>query len=66
LGAIPSLNKNIHMFFWVGWSRDIYERAIAQIREMAADETWEKAFAEGAALSMQQAVAIALQELQRQ
>jgi len=65
LGAIPSLNKNIHMFFWVGWSRDIYERAIAQIREMAADETWEKAFAEGAALSMQQAVAIALQELQR-
>jgi len=31
---------------------------------MAADETWEKAFAEGTTFSMQQAVAIALQELQ--
>jgi tetratricopeptide (TPR) repeat protein len=66
LGAIPALNQNLHMFFWLGWWRDIYEQAVAQIRVMTTDETWEKTFAEGGTLSMQQAVAIALQELQRQ
>lgn len=66
LGAIPSLNQNLHMFFWVGWWSDVYEQVIARVREMATDETWEKAFAEGGTLSMQQAMAIALQELQRQ
>jgi len=66
LGAIPSLNQNLHMFFWVGWWRDVYEQAIAQVRGMTTDETWKRAFAEGGMLSMQQAQAIALQELQRQ
>jgi hypothetical protein len=65
LGAIPSLNQNIHMFFWVGWGSDVYEQAIGQLRGMTNEETWERAFAEGGALSMQQALSIALQELQR-
>jgi hypothetical protein len=64
LGAIPSLNKNVHTFFWLGWWREIYERTIAQVRKITANETWEKAFAEGETLSMQQALTIALQELQ--
>jgi tetratricopeptide (TPR) repeat protein len=66
LGAVPALNQNIHMFFWVGWGSDVYERAVAQVREMTNDETWETAFEEGGTLSMQQAQTIALQELQRQ
>jgi hypothetical protein len=66
LGAIPSLNKNLHMFFWLGWWRDVYERTIAQVRALTSEEAWESAFAEGGALSMQQALAIALQELQSQ
>jgi predicted ATPase len=66
LGAIPALNQNPHTFFWLGWWRNIYERTIAQVREMTADETWKRAFAEGEAFSMQQAVTIAVQELQRQ
>ena len=66
LGAIPSLNKNLHMFFWLGWWRDVYEQAIAQVRGMTTDETWERAFAEGGTLSMQQVLAIVQQELQRQ
>jgi len=64
LGAIPSLNKNLHMFFWLGWWRDVYEQAVAQVRALTTDETWEKAFIEGETLSMPQALAIALQELQ--
>ena len=66
LGAVPALNQNIHMFFWVGWGSDVYERAVAQVREMTNDETWETAFEEGGTLSMQQAQKIALRELQRQ
>ncbi len=66
LGAVPALNQNIHMFFWVGWGSDVYERAVAQVREMTNNETWETAFAEGRTLSMQQAQTIAIQELQRQ
>jgi tetratricopeptide (TPR) repeat protein len=65
LGAVPSLNQNIHMFFWVGWGSDVYEKAVAQVRGMTTNEIWEKAFAEGGTLSIQQAMAIALQELQR-
>jgi hypothetical protein len=64
LGAIPSLNQNLHTFFWVGWWSDVYERAIAQGRGLTTDETWEKAFTEGGRLSVQEAMAIALQELQ--
>jgi len=63
LGAIPSLNQNIHMFFWVGWGSDVYEQAVARSREMTTDETWERAFAEGGTLSMQEALVIAVQEL---
>jgi len=33
---------------------------------MTTDKTWESAFAEGGAFSMQQALALALQELQNQ
>ncbi len=64
MGAIPSLNQNIHMFFWVGWGNDVYEQAVARSREMTTNETWESAFAEGGTLSMQEALAIAVQELQ--
>jgi hypothetical protein len=64
LGAIPSLNQNIHMFFWVGWGNDVYEQAVARTREMTTDKAWERAFAEGSALSMPEALAIAVQELQ--
>lgn len=65
LGAIPTLNQNVHMFFWLGWWSDVYEQAVAQTRSVMGDnETWEKALAEGKTLSMQQALAIALQELQ--
>lgn len=66
LGAIPTLNKNLHMFFWLGWWRDVYEQAVAWVRGMTTDETWEGAFAEGGTLSMQQTLALALQELQTQ
>ena len=66
LGAIPSLNQNLHMFFWVGWWHDVYEKSVVQVRDMAAAGTWKEAFAEGGTLSMQQAVMIALQELKRQ
>jgi len=66
LGAIPTLNKNLHMFFWLGWWRDIYEKTLAQVRGMTTDQTWESAFAEGGTFSMQQALALALQELQTQ
>jgi len=41
------------MFFWLGWWRDVYEQTLAQVGEMTTDETWERAFAEGGALSMQ-------------
>jgi hypothetical protein len=64
LGAIPSLNQNIHMFFWVGWGSDVYEQAVARSREMTTDETWKRTFVEGGRLSMQEALAIAGQELQ--
>ena len=64
LGAIPSLNQNLHMFFWLGWWRDVYEQTLAQVRVLASEETWEKAFTEGGALSMQQALVLAMQELQ--
>jgi len=64
LGAIPSLNQNLLLFFWVGWWGDVYEQTVAQVKGLTSDENWEKAFAEGGALSMQQALAIALQELQ--
>ncbi|MGZ9235800.1 MAG: hypothetical protein ACXW4E_09770, partial [Anaerolineales bacterium] len=63
LGAIPSLNKNLHLFFWVGWWRDVYEQTMAQVKGMTTGETWKNAFVEGGMLSMQQAIAIALQEL---
>ncbi|HLO14751.1 MAG TPA: hypothetical protein VK206_07980, partial [Anaerolineales bacterium] len=66
LGAIPVLNQNLHMFFWLGWWRDVYEQTITQVRGMVRDEIWEKAFAEGETLSMQEALTIALQELQGQ
>jgi predicted ATPase len=65
LGAIPVLNKNLHMFFWVGWWRDVYEQAAAWVRGLTTPEAWARALAEGGTLSMQQAVAIATQELQR-
>jgi predicted ATPase len=64
LGAIPSLNQNLHMFFWVGWWRDVYDHAIAQMRGLITNDVWEQAFAEGGALSMQEALDIAAQELQ--
>jgi len=64
LGAIPPLSQNSHMFFWMGW-HEIYQRAVAKVREIAGAEIWEQAFAEGQTLSMPQAVALALQELQR-
>ena len=66
LGAVPALNQNIHMFFWVGWGSDVYEQAVARVRGMTTDETWERAFAEGGTLSMQQAVELAQQELHKQ
>jgi len=66
LGVIPALNQNVHMFFWLGWWREVYERAIAQLRAITSQKTWEKAFAEGEALSLRGAVAIALQELHSQ
>jgi len=37
--------------------------ALARSREMTTDETWERAFAEGGTLSMQEALVIAVQEL---
>src|ERR1044071_8635325 len=43
LGAIPTLNQNLHMFFWVGWWGDVYQQALAQIRGMTTDEVWERA-----------------------
>lgn len=52
--------------FLAGWWRHVYEQTLAQVGEMTTDETWERAFAEGGALSMQQVLAIAQQELQRQ
>jgi tetratricopeptide (TPR) repeat protein len=64
LGAIPSLNQNLHMFFWLGWWRDVYEQTLAQVRALTSEEAWEKAFAEGGGLSMQQALGLATQELQ--
>jgi predicted ATPase len=64
LGAIPALNQNLHMFFWVGWWRDVYDQAIARMRGLTTTDVWEQAFAEGGALSMQEALAIAVQELQ--
>jgi predicted ATPase len=64
LGAIPSLNQNLHMFFWLGWWRDVYEQTLAQVRALTSEEAWEKAFTEGGALSMQQALVLAMQELQ--
>ena len=63
LGAIPALNQNIHMFFWLGWWSGVYERAVAQLHSLTNNEVWEKAFAEGEKLSLQQAVSTALQEL---
>jgi tetratricopeptide (TPR) repeat protein len=63
LGVIPSLNQNLHMFFWVGWGSDVYEQAMAQARGLTTDETWETSFAEGETLSLPQALSIALQEL---
>jgi len=63
LGVIPSLNQNLHTFFWLGWWRDVYQQTVAQVREMTTPEIWEKAFAEGEALSASEALAIALQEL---
>jgi predicted ATPase len=63
LGAIPALNQNLHSFFWVGWWRDVYEQTVAQVKEMTTEETWKNAFEKGAAFTMQQALAIALQEL---
>jgi len=62
LGAIPPLNQNSHMFFWPGW-REMYERANAQLHAIAGEEIWEKAITEGERLSMQQALALALEEL---
>jgi tetratricopeptide (TPR) repeat protein len=64
LGAIPSLNQNVHMFFWFGWWSGVYEQIVDQVRTAADRDTGENAFAEGAGLSMQQALAIALHELQ--
>ena len=65
LGAIPALYHNSQRFFWIGW-RDIYERAVVRIREIAgSDEIWEKVYAEGQKLSMPEAVTLALHELQR-
>jgi predicted ATPase/tetratricopeptide (TPR) repeat protein len=64
LGAIPSLNVNVHMFFWLGWWRRVYEQTLAEVRVITPQETWETVFSEGKELSMQQALAIALQELQ--
>jgi hypothetical protein len=52
------------MFFWPGWP-EIYERAKAQILAIVRDDVWEKGICEGELLSMQQALALALQELQR-
>ena len=66
LGTIPSLNQNLHFFFWLGWWRDVYKQTVAEVHEMTTSELWEKAFAEGQALSMPEALAIALQELQRE
>jgi hypothetical protein len=51
------------MFFWPGW-HEIYERANAQVRAIAGEAIWEEAIAEGERLSMQQALALALEELQ--
>jgi predicted ATPase len=64
LGAIPALNQNVHMFFWLGWWAEVHEKAVLWTRNAIVEETWKKAYAEGEALSMQQALAIALQELQ--
>jgi hypothetical protein len=64
LGAIPVLNQNLHLFFWVGWWRDVYEQTIAHVKGLTTEEAWEKAFAEDGMLSMQQALAMALQELE--
>ncbi len=64
LGAIPALNQSVHMVFWLGWWSEVHERAVLQARRVMDDATWEKTFAEGAALTMQQAAAIALQEVQ--
>ncbi|HXD10641.1 MAG TPA: hypothetical protein VN653_11310, partial [Anaerolineales bacterium] len=62
LGALPSLTQSSHMLFWTGW-REIYERAVARIHDVADKETWAKAYTEGQGLTLAQAVAIALQEL---
>ena len=64
LGTIPALYHNSHMFFWVGWL-EIYERVVVKIREIAGEQVWTKAYAEGQMLSMPQAVTLALHELQR-
>jgi tetratricopeptide (TPR) repeat protein len=62
LAAIPPLNEKAHMYYWAGWNK-LYERALAQAREMTEADLWNRTFAEGATLSMQEAVGIALSEL---
>lgn len=62
LGAIPPLNVKAHMYYWAGWNA-LYQRALANARQLTVDTLWEKAFAEGMSLSMQEAVGIALHEL---
>ncbi|HJS17940.1 MAG TPA: DUF4062 domain-containing protein [Anaerolineales bacterium] len=64
LGSIPGLNQNVHMFFWFGWWSGVYEQTVGQVRAAVDHDTWENAFAEGGGFSMQQALAIALHELQ--
>jgi hypothetical protein len=64
LSAIPSLNQNLHTFFWLGWWRNVYEQTTSQAKALTPDEIWKQAFAEGEMLSMQQAVTLALEELQ--
>ena len=63
LGAIPAQNENVHMFFWLGWWSEVHQNAVRSTRNDMDEETWQKAYSEGKALSMQQALEVALHEL---
>jgi hypothetical protein len=63
LGAIPALNENVHMFFWLGWWAEVHEKAVLLTRNCVDEEIWQKAYSEGEVFSMQEALEVALQEL---
>jgi predicted ATPase len=63
LGAIPSLNETVHMFFWLGWWAEVHQKAVLLTRNCLDEEAWQKAYSEGKTFSMQQALEVALHEL---